>query len=341
MTLPQTWVASPYALLHGDDGDGRKAAVRAWKARHVDPEWEDFSLTICREGCPWAEVHNALMEMAPMGATRVVVVPEAENLLERAKEIPEPIKKILAGPVEGTRLLLVSRTPLSAAAGKALGSKPLSEWNKQGRVLKVGALDPKEVLAFLEAEAHRFGLKLERDAAQLLQERLGGNPGVLRRAMEVLDLVSERRVISVPVVDVLTFRMSEQKAFAWTESWQRGTLAQALKALRQALEDDPGAAVALVSQAGRDVGRVATLVAALAEGVTSEAELAARLQLPGNQTFLLGRAYLPVARKLGRAGVRRLLELTAATDRDIKGVALTPTAPLTLLTAELWRAWNG
>ncbi len=341
MAHPETWLASPYALLHGDDADGRREALRAWKERHVDPEWEDFSLTTCREGCPWAEVHNALMEMAPMGAIRVVVVPEAENLLERAKEIPEPIKKLLANPVEGTRLLLVSRTPLSAAPGKALGSKPLNDWNKQGRVLKVGALDPKEVLAFLEAEAQRFGLKLERDAAQLLQERLGGNPGVLRRAMEVLDLVSERRVISVPVVDAVTFRMSEQKAFAWTEAWQRGSLAQALKALRQALEDDPGAAVALVSQAARDVGRVATLIAAMEAGITSESELAARLQLPGNQAFLLGRAYMPAARRIGKVGVRRLIELTAATDRDIKGVALAPTTSLTLLTTELWRAWNG
>lgn len=338
--FPQTFLDSPYALVHGDDSDRRRAAVAAWKTRHVDPEWEDFSLSICRDGCPWAEVHNALMEMAPMGAVRVVVVPEADNLLERAKEIPEPIKKLLASPLEGTRLLLVSRTPLSAAPGKALGSKPLSDWNKQGRVLKVGALDPKEVVEFLEEEARRFGLKLDRDAARLLQERLGGNPGILRRAMEVLDLVSERRVISVPVVDALTFRMSEQKAFAWTEAWQRGTLADALKALRQALEDDAGAAVALVAQAGRDLTRIATLNAALAEGVTAESELASRLQLPANQTFLLGRSYLPVARKLGPEGTRRLVERVAATDRDIKGVALAPSLPLTLLTVDLWRAWN-
>ncbi|MBK8794206.1 MAG: hypothetical protein IPN59_14100 [Holophaga sp.] len=68
MAVPEPWLKSHYALLHGEDSEGRREAMEAWKARHVDPEWADFSLLVCAEGCPWAEVQNALSESAPLGA---------------------------------------------------------------------------------------------------------------------------------------------------------------------------------------------------------------------------------------------------------------------------------
>ncbi len=98
MALPQPWLDARYALLHGEDSDGRAAAVAAWKAVHVDPEWEVFSFTVCAEGCPWPEVLNALCESAPLGADRVVLVPQADNLLEKAKELPPAVKQALQAP---------------------------------------------------------------------------------------------------------------------------------------------------------------------------------------------------------------------------------------------------
>ena len=95
MVLPEAWLKAEQALLHGDDGEGRREAMEAWKLRHVDPEWEDFSLTVCAEGCPWAEVQNALSEAAPMGTARVVIVPQAENLLEKPKNLPGSIRELL------------------------------------------------------------------------------------------------------------------------------------------------------------------------------------------------------------------------------------------------------
>ena len=67
-----------------------------------------------------------------------------------------------------------------------------------------------------------------------------GNPGVLRRCLEVLELLAEGRTVEADLVDKATFRLGEQNAFAWSRSWQTGSPAQALPVLRQALEDDPG-----------------------------------------------------------------------------------------------------
>ncbi len=342
MAIPDAWLSAEYALLHGEDGEGRRAALEAWKARHVDPEWVDFSLTVCPEGCPWPEVQNALMETAPFGAVRVVVVPQAENLLERPKELPAPVKALLAQPIPGTRLLLVSRAALSGGPGRILGSKPFSDWEKQGRVLKVGALDARGAAAFVEARAGELGLKLEAGVAPLLAARLGGNPGVLSRALEVLDLLAEDRRVARSLVDVATFRIGEQGAFAWSEAWQKGNLALALEALCLALEDEPSAApLMLLGQARRSVDQLARPAEARSRGLRSAQERLAALGLSPKQGFVLERCERVLDRG-GTALVDRLVQLVQATDLDLKGRALnqSPT-PLVVLTASLARAWGG
>lgn len=171
------WARQPFALVHGEDGDGRKAAVAAWKAVHVDPEWADWSLTVCGEGCPWAEIQNALQEAPPMGAAaRVVLAPAADNLFAKPKELPASLKGWLDKPPADLRLLLVAWGTLSTAPGKALGAKPWTDWTKAGRVLKTGVLEAEELDAFLAAEAKRLGLELGPRPKELLVQRLGVIP---------------------------------------------------------------------------------------------------------------------------------------------------------------------
>jgi len=341
MAIPKTWLEAPYALLHGDDGEGRHEAMEAWKAQHVDPEWADFSLLVCAEGCPWAEVQNALHESAPFGAQRVVVVPQAENLLEKAKELPATLRQLFLNPIPDTKLLLVARVALSAAPGRTLGTKPFNEWAKAGRVLKVGALDPKEVPAFLQTQAKGMNLALDRGVAEKLAQRLGGNPGVLKRALEVLELMSEGRPVGLELVDAATFRLGEQGAFVWSQAWQKGQVAQALATLKLAIEDDPsGAPLMLLGQARREVERLARLQEAREQGLNTPQERCAALGLSGNQAFLL-EGYQRVLDRIGIEGVKRLVRAMTEADLDLKGVALSRSAaPLTDLTLTLCRAWS-
>ncbi len=340
MTIPEAFLRAEYALLHGEDSEGRRSALEAWKARHVDPEWADFSLLVCAEGCPWAEVQNALMESAPLGAMRVVLVPQAENLLEKPKELPPTIKALLERPLPDTRLLLVSRTPLSAGPGRILGAKPFNEWLQQGRVLKVGALEEKEAQGYVEAQAQLLGLKLEAGVAARLAARLGGIPGILKRTLEVLELLAENHRVSTEMVDQISFRLGEQNAFAWSQAWQKGQLAQALATLRVALEDDPsGAPLMMLGQARREVDRLCRLLEARAKGVKAPQELAAALGLNPRQGFLL-EGYGRVLDRVKPAGAVRLLRLVNQVDLDLKGLALSGgRTPLVSLTLSLCRAW--
>lgn len=341
MAIPGTWLDAPYALLHGEDSDGRRAAVEAWKAVHVDPEWEVFSFTVCAEGCPWAEVVNALTESAPLGADRVVLVPQADNLLEKAKELPPSVKRLIQEPLPSTRLLLVARGALSAGPGKILGAKPFSDWVKQGRVLKLGAMDEKEAPGWVEAEAARMGLRLGSGVAKRIASRMGGNPGILRRCLEVLDLLAEDRRVEGDLVDKATFRLGEQTAFAWSRAWQGGSVPQALAALRQAVEDDPsGAPLMLLGQARREVERLCRLADARRNGVKSRDGQVAALGLGPNQAFLFD-GYDRVLNRIGPEGAGRLLHLVNQTDMDLKGMAISRSpSPLLNLTTALCRAWS-
>jgi DNA polymerase III delta subunit len=340
--LPRPWLDARFALVHGEDSDGRSAAVQAWKAVHVDPEWEVFSFTVCAEGCPWAEVLNALRESAPLGADRVVLVPQADNLLEKAKELPAAVRQMLQEPLAGTRLLLVARGTLSAGPGRILGAKPFSEWNQQGRVLKLGALDEKDAAGWIEGQASAMKLRLASGVAQRVAGRLGGNPGILRRTLEVLDLLAGGREVSLELVDQATFRLGEQNVFAWTKAWQGGQIATALQALRLAQEDAPdsGGALALLGQARREVERLCRLAEARRLGLKGGPELVAALGLGPRQAFLLD-GYARVLGRIGAEGALRLLTLVNQTDLDLKGQAISRSvAPMLNLTTALCRAWS-
>jgi len=339
MAVPATWLNHGFALLHGEDGDGRREALEAWKQKHVDPEWADFSLTVCSEGCPWPEVTAALQEAAPLGAeARTVIVPAADNLFTRAKELPAAVRAILEKPPAGVNLLLVAWTTLPAAPGKALGAKPWTDWTKAGRILKVGALDAMEIPAFIDAEARRLGLTLQGAAAAMLAQRQGGHPGLLKRALEVLDLLAEDRRVTEAMVDQVTFRLADQKAFAWSGAWQKGDAAAALRALRTALEDGDEPLM-MLGQVRREVDRLLRLAEAESEGLKG-AELLGALGLSPKQAFLLD-GYRSALAKLKARGAKALLGRVNQCERDLKGMALSRSeAPLLDLTLALCRAWG-
>ncbi|NTW85495.1 MAG: DNA polymerase III subunit delta [Holophagaceae bacterium] len=339
MAVPTVWLEHRFALIHGEDGDARREAVAQWKCKHVDPEWADFSLTVCAEGCPWPEVMAALQEASPLGAEdRTVVVPAADNLFLRAKELPPAVKALLDKPPAGVKLLLVAWTTLPAAPGKALGAKPWTDWAKAGRILKVGALDALEVPVFIEAEARRLGLTLQGAAASLLAQRQGGNPGLLKRALEVLDLLAEDRRVTEAMVDQVTFRLADQKAFAWSGAWQKGDAAGALRALRTALEDGDEPLM-MLGQARREVDRLLRLAEAESAGLKG-GEVLAALGLSPKQAFLLD-GYRTTLAKLKFRGAKALLTRVNQCERDLKGLALSRSeASLLDLTLALCRAWG-
>jgi DNA polymerase III delta subunit len=136
----------------------------------------------------------------------------------------------------------------------------------------------------------------------------------------------------------VTFRLAEQKAFAWSGAWQKGDAAGALKALRGALEDGDEPLM-LLGQARREVDRLLRYAEAQAAGLKG-AELTSALGLSPKQAFLLD-GYRSAYEKLKPKGVKGLLGRLNQCERDLKGMALSRSAaPLLDLTLSLCRAWG-
>ncbi len=354
MAVPAAWLSQGFVLLHGEDGDGRREALEAWKQKHVDPEWADFSLTVCSEGCPWPDVTAALQEAAPLGAeTRTVIVPAADNLFTRAKELPAVVRAILEKPPPGVNLLLVAWTTLPASPGKPLGAKPWTDWAKAGRILKVGQIEHKEVPAFIESRARELGLRLDSGGARLLHERLsnekvmgsrkkaeGAHPGLIQRTLEVLLLMAGGEPVTEAMVDQATFRLAGDRAFAWKNAWMRGDQAGALKALREAMEDDPTATtLMLLAQVRGEVARVLDYQDAQAQGLQGAALLAA-LGFSPKQAFLV-EGLATTAQRLRGPALKKLVARVNQAERDLKGTGLTRSqASLLDLTLVLCRVWG-
>jgi DNA polymerase III delta subunit len=195
-----------------------------------------------------------------------------------------------------------------------------------------------EVPGFIETEARRLGLVLQGAAAGLLAQRQGGHPGLLKRALEVLDLLAEDRRVTEAMVDQVTFRLAEQKAFAWSGAWQKGDAVGALRALRLAREDGDEPLM-MLGQARREVDRLLRYAEAQTAGLKGP-DLTAALGLSPKQAFLLD-GYRGAFEKLKVRGVHALLGRLNQCERDLKGMALARSeAPLLDLTLTLCRAWG-
>ena len=250
------------------------------------------------------------------------------------------------------KLLLVAWSTLSAAPGKALGAKPWTDWTKAGRILRIGQIEHRDVPAFLEARARELGLRLGAGGARLLQERLsnervmggrkkaeGAHPGILTRALEVLHLLADGAPVTEAMIDQATFRLAGERAFAWKNAWTRGDAAGALRALREVLEDDPGAApLQLLGQARSEVTRVMDYQDATVRGLTGP-ELLEAIGFSPKQAFLLD-GLAATAQRLRGPGLTRVVNRLNQAERDTKGMALGKSqAALLDLTLFLCRAW--
>lgn len=342
MVQLNTWLGANFALLHGEDSDGRRDAIEAWKATHVDLDWGEFSFSLCNEYCSWSEIVNALRESAPMGADRVVMAPHVDNLFEKGKKLPNEVKQLLTNPLAGTKLLLVACSAISAAPGSILNSKPFSDWGKQGSILKVDILDDREVVNWIERVAKDMNLRLSVGAASLIAGQLGNNPGILRRTLEFLELSCDGKSVTVDHINGAIFRIGEQGTFAWIRAWQSGSVHMGLQSLRQALEDDPSSSryLMLIGQARREIERLCCLSDARRSGVNSRTKLLTILGLSHRQDFLLSN-YSRILDKIGEHGLKWLIKLINQTELDVKGQAVSRcSTTLVNLTVVLCRVWD-
>ena len=132
-TARRPWLEPSYALLHGEDSDGRRAAVEAWKAVARGPGMGGVLLHRLRRGLPLGgSAQRPGANRRPWGRTGWCWCPRRTTCWKRPRSCPPAVKLALQSPLPGTRLLLVARGTLSAGPGQDPGRQALQRMGQAG-----------------------------------------------------------------------------------------------------------------------------------------------------------------------------------------------------------------
>jgi DNA polymerase III subunit delta len=214
-------------LIVGEEDLLRDRAVGALKET-VLGEGGDFNYDLFYgDEASGSDILTCASEMPVFAERRLVIVKTAEKLSAREGE---PLLKYLASPMETTTLVFVSpkldgRLKFSQALARAAVTVDCAP-------LRDGQLTP-----WLAQEAQRVGVRLEKDAVQVLKEMSGGSLSGIRRELEKLaSYVPADRPVTAADVYLLRGMEPGASVFDVTLAIAEGHQGRALSILARNLE---------------------------------------------------------------------------------------------------------
>lgn len=274
-------------LLHGDDGFGLDAAMRAFAAEVDATE----RVEIVPERTPdEAALDRARLEAGTMSmfGMHLAVLRQPLKAAGRSTAATDRLLALVNDLPDGSALALLEERPSRDITKPPALLKKLAEAVKArgGRIEEQNAPRRGELRGWIVTHAARIGAKIEMRAAHILAERIGGaiwetdiERGEMTRIadgeLRKLATYAGDRPISVEDVEALTADTRPASVFAVTNAIDRREPAAAAEALRRALDEgQPGLRI-LASLAGR----VSDLIVArdLAAAKTAPNEIAKRL----------------------------------------------------------------
>ncbi|HUS47947.1 MAG TPA: DNA polymerase III subunit delta [Phycisphaerae bacterium] len=225
MASPQAGSAQsirPVYVLHGQDEYLRDFHRRQIVARALGDCDPQLGVTVFDGDAELTEVFDELRTPALMAPHRVVIVRNADKFVSTNRQA---LERYLDKPCPAASLVLV-----------------VGAWNRTHRlpklVSKVGeAIDcsskaVSNLPKWLDDAAWRRGKRLDRQAAQMLQEHVGHDLAALDAELEKLAaFVGQRQTISIEDVNELTAATAEPGDFALQNAIAAGRLPAALEAL--------------------------------------------------------------------------------------------------------------
>ena len=246
---------------------------------------------------PWQDLFADAANLSLFASKRLLDVRIPARGLDRAGS--DAVRGYLDQPLDDT-LLLCRAVALewrqrTAAWFKALDAK--------GVVVPLAPVSARELPRWLEGRCRAAGLRLERDAIALIADRVEGNLLAGQQEIEKLKLLQADGPLSVDEVTAAVGDSSHFDAFALIDAAFAGQAARVRRML---------SALALQGVA------VFLILAALANQLQRAREVAAggHPRLPPSRA----RALAASARRLGVAGVDRLIEECALLDQQAKGM---------------------
>jgi DNA polymerase-3 subunit delta len=291
----------PVYVLHSEHPILVERALAAIKEAAVPPAARGFNYDVV-DGKPSGTRIVALCQTLPMMAAKRMVLVRDLSLLPA--DDAEPLVQYFAKPSPSTVLVA-----LASKLDKRM--KIFAAASKKGYLHVLEA--PRQLGAWVRAEAQAQGVKLEASALGRLIDAVGDDLSRLSIAIEQLGLYAHGRTVNGDDVDELVADTRERSVFELTDAIGAGDRARALAAVAS-LCDQRESAVGVVVMLARHIRQLSTLHALRSANVP-RSEWASRIGVPPfvvDKLLAQQRLYTPSA--LARA-TRRLAEA----DRALKG----------------------
>ena len=261
--LAPAWlVAGPEPLVVLEAADAIRAAARAQgiTEREVhDADGRDYD---------WNQLSASFRAPSLFAARRLVEVRLPSG--KPGKDGAQVLTDFCADPPPDVVLLVTAGEWSRAHAGKwseAIG--------RVGHVVVAWAVKPHEQIDWIERRARSRGLKLEREAVQLLAERVEGNLLAAAQEVDKLVLLADGAPVDVARLEALVADAARYDVFRLCEAALNGQGAQVSRMLA-GLRAEGEAVPALLGMVARELQAVAALARVQAGGGNLGAEFKAQ-----------------------------------------------------------------
>ena len=259
---PVYLVAGPETLRVQEAADAvrRQARVQGIGEREVfDADARDFE---------WSTLESAFNAPSLFSARRLVEVRMPSG--KPGKEGAEVISKFCAQPPPDVVLLLTGGEWSKAHHGKWVDAV-----SRSGVVAIAWLVKPHELTGWIEGRLRSKGLRADRDAVQLLVERMEGNLLAAAQEIDKLALLAEGATLDAAGMESLVADAARYDVFRLTDAMLDGQGAQVSRML-SGLRAEGDAVAGLMPMVIRELLRTATLARAQARGGNLGAEMKAQ-----------------------------------------------------------------
>ncbi len=298
------------AYLFRGDGDYQKAiALKELLASIVDPDFSDFDMEELEGNNSTCDRVMAGLNVPPFGSPRRIVLMRYANKMDK-EEQKKLAEKIASAPDAG---LLIMHTPAADKVdGKpAKGSDVVGELSKAirkvGKVWEMPPLKGKAGIAetkqFAQSLFNKAGCKIDPDALELLQTRVGFDFNIIGTEVEkLIRYAGDKAHVTRRIVAEVTCETPEERIFNLVDAIGNQSQAQSLHLLENVFEygGDPRGeaprALSMISRQIRLIWQVKVLQEARVRGLSKDGvpeQIAQQLPSVGNVfDFLATKAWL-------------------------------------------------
>jgi DNA polymerase III subunit delta len=315
----------PVTLHYGDNPLEIEAAVRAVRETFESTD----AITFEGASVSLPDLSEACLTAGLFDPDRLVVVRDLHERFKGKGAEVEEIRRLLGSIPPTTTLIL-------ASTGMKDDSPLLAAVREVGGQVRPHMIPKRAELPRWIAEAAQTqGTRIERDAAELLAEMIGGDPVALNTELQKLSTYAGTGVTITPrMVEELVGTMTQESIFTLVDAIAAGDRARALQLLHAQLEQASSTpidvALYLIRMLARQV-RILLRIRLGQEAGRSNSQITADVKIP---RYYADR-YFRQARRLPRERLQATFEQLAALEFALKSGTTDPATGLDLLVTKL------